>query len=214
MAIARTDTYDQRAQILGGLIARNRVVAVLRIVVPLIGIGAFLVLAGQIYLSNLMRQYGVSGIRIDRGNVVVEAPRYSGTGTDGSHYLLTATEARTPIGKAEEIAMSNASLEYGKAGGGMFFATAAEANMNTASQVAIVTGITSVTSNDGLEGTLIGLEADMGAEIIQAHGPVDLTLGDGTTITGSSMIHDGKSNIWTFIDATVVMQDLPEAEEP
>lgn len=214
MAIARTDSFDRRADILGGLIVRNRVIAVLRIVVPLLGLAAFLALAGQIYFSNLMRQYGVSGIRIDRGNVVVEAPRYSGTGTDGSHYLLTAAEARTPIGNAEEIAMSDATLEYDKARGGAFFAKAEEATMNTASQIAIVPGITAVTGDDGLQGTLSALTVDMGAEIIRADGPVDITLGDGMTITGSSMRHDGKANTWTFTDATVIMQQLPEAEEP
>ena len=213
MAIARTDTYDQRAAILDGLVARNRVVAVLRIVVPLLGLAAFLALAGQIYLSNLMRQYGVSGIRIDRGNVVVEAPRYSGTGTDGSHYLLTAREARTPIGNAEEIAMTDATLEYNKASGD-FFATADEATMNTATQIAIVPGVSSVTGEDGMRGTLTALTADMGADMITAAGPVDLTLSDGTTITGTSMVHDGKANSWTFTDATVIMQGLPEAEEP
>ncbi|RYE10808.1 MAG: hypothetical protein EOP22_02710 [Hyphomicrobiales bacterium] len=213
MAIARTDSFDQRAAILGSLIVRNRVVAVLRIVVPLLGLAAFAALAGQIYLSNLMRQYGVAGISVDRGNLVVEAPRYSGTGTDGSRYQLTAAEARTPIGQPEDIAMSEATLEYEKADGGTFFVIADEATMNTASQIALVPGIANVTGDDGLEGTLSALTADMASEIIRADGPVDIALGDGTTITGSTMLHDGKTNRWTFTNATVTMQQLPEAEE-
>ncbi|MEO7223173.1 MAG: hypothetical protein ABIY37_11930, partial [Devosia sp.] len=84
MAGGRADTYDQRADTLGRILTRNRVVDALRVVVPLLGLAAFLVLAGQIYIANLARQYGISGIRIDRGAVVVEAPKYSGTGGDGS----------------------------------------------------------------------------------------------------------------------------------
>ena len=97
MAVGRAETYDQRAAILGRLLTRNRAVGVLRFVVPAIGVAAFLALAGQIYVASLLRQYGVSGIRVDRGNVVVEAPKYSGTGSDGARYLVTAREARSPI---------------------------------------------------------------------------------------------------------------------
>lgn len=77
MAVGRAETYDQRSAILDRLRFRNRTVALLRIVVPAIGVIAFLTLTGQIYVANLMRQYGVSGIRVDRGNIVVEAPKYS-----------------------------------------------------------------------------------------------------------------------------------------
>ena len=74
MAGGRADTYDQRADILGNLLLRNRVVDGLRIVVPAIGILAFAALVAQIYIANMARQYGVSGVRIDRGTIVVEAP--------------------------------------------------------------------------------------------------------------------------------------------
>lgn len=214
MAIARTDSYAGRAEILGSLITRNRVVAVLRIAVPLIGLGAFALLVGQIYLSNMMRQYGVSGIRIDRGNVVVDAPRYSGTGADGSVYLLTAREAHTPLADSDQISMINPTLQYSRSTGGGYFGSAAAATMNTRTQIAIVPGLTSISGDDGMEGTLDSVEADMASERVTASGPVDITLANGTTITGSSMVHDGKAGTWTFTDATVIMQGLPGPEEP
>lgn len=214
MAMARTDSYDRRAEILGSLITRNRVVAVLRIAVPLIGLGAFAILVGQIYLSNMLRQYGVSGIRIDRGNVIVDAPRYSGTGADGSTYLLTAREAHTPLDDSDIISMVDPTLEYARPSGGAYFAQAARATMDTRSQITTVPGVTHVSGDDGMEGTLTSVEANIGTEIITASGPVDITLSNGTTITGSSMVHDGKAGTWTFTDATVVMHGLPGAEEP
>jgi hypothetical protein len=67
MLVARTQTFDQRAAILSGLLWRNRLVGVLRVAVPALGVAAFLILIGQMWLTSLARQYGVSGIRIDRG---------------------------------------------------------------------------------------------------------------------------------------------------
>ena len=71
MTLARTDTFDQRNAIFAGLATRNRLIAVLRMLVPAAGVVAFLVLAAEIYVTNTLRQYGISGIRIDRGTLVV-----------------------------------------------------------------------------------------------------------------------------------------------
>ena len=67
MLVARTQTFDQRAAILGRLLWRNRLVSVLRLAVPALGVAAFLVLMGQMWLTSLARLYGLSGIPIDRG---------------------------------------------------------------------------------------------------------------------------------------------------
>ena len=214
MALASTDSFDQRAEIFGRLRARNRLIGVLRIAVPLVGVAAFLILIGQIYIANIARQYGVSGIRIDRGNVVVETPQYSGMGTDGSRYLITAREARTPLERPEEISMADATLQYSKTGEGAYFISTVEASMNTATQTVEIPGVANVTSEDGLEGTLNAVRADMENEITTAEGAVKIRFSDGTTIDASSMVHDGKAGLWTFSNAIVVMNDLPEAEEP
>ena len=84
MLVARALTADQRAEIFGRLVARNRIVGGLRVAVPALGLLAALLLVGQIWLANLESQYGVSGIRIDRGNMVVETPQYSEIGGDGT----------------------------------------------------------------------------------------------------------------------------------
>ena len=214
MAVAHTDSSHRRAETFRRLVGRNRLVAVLRFVVPAAGLAAFLVLAGQIYISNMARQYGVSGIRIDRGNVVVETPQYSGIGTDGSRYVVTAFEARTPFERPEEINMSDATLQYFEAGGSSYFVSALDASMNTKTQIVTVPGVANVTGDDGMHGTLTALRADMNTEITTADGPVDITLSDGTSIVAGSMVHDGKASLWTFTDATVIVDDLPEAEAP
>src|SRR4051794_13697987 len=105
MAFAHPDTLDQRAALLERLNGRNRLIGVLRIAVPGAGILAFLFLAGQIYIANTLHQYGVSGIRVDRGNLVVETPQYSGIGADGSRYVVSAHQARAPIDNPNVIDM-------------------------------------------------------------------------------------------------------------
>jgi lipopolysaccharide export system protein LptC len=209
MAGGRAETYDQRADILGGILVRNRVVAALRIVVPALGVAVFLLLAAQIYLAGLARQYGVSGIRIDRGVVVVEAPQYSGTGSDGSRYLVSAREARTPLDRSDMIELTDATLELLQSGGITYFARSAAATMDTGSEKVTAPGVVAVTGSDGLEGTLTDVEVDSPAEVVVSNGAVDLLLPDGTTIVADGMVHEGKARLWTFTRATVVVPDLP-----
>ena len=212
MAGGRADTYDQRADILGNLLLRNRVVDGLRIVVPAIGILAFAALVAQIYIANMARQYGVSGVRIDRGTIVVEAPKYSGTGSDGSRYLVSAREARTPIDRTSTIEMIDATLELLQPGGQSYFARAASATMDTQTNQVTAPGVVTVTGSDGLEGTLTDMSVDNKEEIMTSNGPVDLLLSDGTTVVADTMVRDGKAQTWTFTRATVVVPDLPGAE--
>jgi len=213
MAAGRVDTYDQRADLLGSIRLRNRAIAVLRIVVPAIGLGALALLMAQIYLAGLARQYGVAGISIDRGSIVVEAPQYSGTGSNGSRYLATASEARTPLLGGNVMDMTDATLELLQADGITYFVSAGTATMNTATEVIISPGLVDVNGSDGLVGTLNDVTADPRSDSVVSKGAVDLLLPDGTTIVADNMVHDGKTSTFTFLNATVVVPDLPEAEE-
>jgi hypothetical protein len=211
-AAGRADTYDQRAEILGSIVMRNRVIAVLRIAVPATGIAAFLLLIGQIYLANMARQYGVAGIRIDRGTLVVEAPQYAGTGSDGSRYLATAREARTPLGGGDIIDMNDATLDLVQPDGIVYNALTKTARMNTRADTIEAPGLVDVTGTDGLVGTLHDVEVNSDAETVLSKGAVDLILADGTIIKGSTMLREGKKQTWTFTNATVIVPDLPESE--
>jgi lipopolysaccharide export system protein LptC len=208
----RADTLDQRTEILGAVLRRNRFVGLLRILVPALGLAAFLLLAGQIYVTGLARQYGVAGIRIDRGSMVVEAPQYAGSGSDGSRYLATAREARTPLGGGDVIDMNDATLELLQPDGTTYFATARTAQLNTAAETIVAPGIVDVTGSDGLVGTLTDVDMNSATDILTSKGPVDLLLADGTTIVGADMVRDGKLQTFTFTRVTVVVPDLPEAE--
>ena len=214
MTLARTDTFDQRARILGRLTVRNRVVAVLRIAVPAAGVVAFVLLVGQIYIANMLNHYGVSGIRVDRGNLVVETPQYSGIGADGSRYVVNAREARAPLASPDAIDMIDATLDVTRPHKAAFRASGETASMNTTSQVVTVPGLTRIRSDDGLHGTMIDVHADLMSGITIARGPIDVTFADGTTLTAANMHYDGNKALWNFDHATLVVPELPEGQVP
>jgi len=212
MLVARTQTFDQRVAILSGLLWRNRLVGVLRVAVPALGVAAFLVLMGQMWLTSLARQYGVSGIRIDRGQLVVETPQYSETGDDGSRYLVTAEAARTPLDNPNSIAMTSPDLLFERPGKAPFHAVAETATVDTSTHLVTVPGITHVRSADGLFGTLTDVRSDMKAQVTIADGPVDLTFPDGTHLVAANMHFDGGTDIWSFDRATLYVPNLPKAK--
>jgi hypothetical protein len=214
MALAQTDTFDQRSAILSGLTSRNRLVGALRIGVPAVGITALGLLVIQIYAASILGQYGVSAIRIDRGNLVVETPQYSGTGGDGSQYRVSAREARAPLNAPNAIAMTDAVLDLIRPGRSPFHATGATATFDTNRQYVTVPNLTNVESEDGLRGTLMEVRADMAKEVVRAEGPVDLTFPDGTTLTAANMLYEGKKGLWTFEKATLIVPDLPKSPQP
>ena len=66
MAASAAPIRSERLAAYRRLTRRNRIVDVLRIVVPLAGVAVFVGLALQIYVTNTARQYGIAGIRVDR----------------------------------------------------------------------------------------------------------------------------------------------------
>lgn len=207
--LARTQTLDQRTAILGRLLLRNRLVDLLRLAVPAVGLLALVLLAAQIWLAGLAQQYGVSGIRIDRGNLVVETPQYSEIGEDGSRYVVTARDARTPVTDPAAIEMADPKLTFTRPGRSPLHATAATATVDTGAHSVVVPGITTVMSEDGLAGTLHEVRSNMRAQITVAEGPVDVTMPDGSHLTAANMHYDGHTGIWSFERATLVVPNLP-----
>lgn len=213
MAGGRADTYDQRAEILGSLLMRNRVVSGLRVIVPLIGVAAFAALAAQIFIANMARQYGISGIRIDRGHVVVETPQYTGTTPGGVRYVVSAREASSPLERSNEIDMADATLELAQGSGPTYFARSDRATIDTATEMVNAPGLVTVSGSDGLEGTLTDVVSDSVNDRITSNGPVEILMPDGMTVVADSMVREGGSRTFTFTRATVTVPDLPGRDE-
>ena len=211
MALARTDTLAARSAVLQSLTSRNRVIAVLRLLVPAAGVVAFLVLAAEIYVTNTLRQYGVAGIRIDRGALVVDAPQYSATGANGAHYTARAKLARSPIGDTHMIAMESAELSLQRPGHPTMQLSAPLANADTEAERLTIPGTATLTDSSGLHGTLKQLEADVRSGIIVARGPVEMIFRNGATLSASNLHYDSATEMWTLEHVNFVAPDLPEA---
>ena len=141
---------------------------------------------------------------------MVETPQYSGTGSDGTRYVVSATEAHTPLGNTSVISMTDASLELARPGKAVFRASTRAATVDTIRQSVVAQGVTTIRSDDGMSGTLTNMQSDMRNETTSADGPVELVFPDGARLAASAMRYDGKADIWSFDRATLVVPSLPE----
>jgi lipopolysaccharide export system protein LptC len=195
---ARTDTAEQRSAIYASLTARNRIVAILRIGLPALGAIIFAGLVLQLFLGSMVPDFGFANVRIDRENLVFEAPSYAGTGSDGTAYELAAESARAGLGNTDIVHLKGASVSMRKRDGAVFAAFAPTAQFSIASQVVTIGGGMELSSNGGLKGTIEDAVIDVLHETLTAPGGVDLTFGDGTDLRADVMTYDGAAGIWTF----------------
>lgn len=211
MALAQTDSFDERRAVFAQLATRNRIISALRIIVPAAGVAAFALLVLQIYVANLLRQYGVSGIRIDRGALVVDAPHYTASGTDGARYSLTAKTAQAPVGNPAMITMKQVTLDLDRPNAPTMHIQAASAAADTAHNIISVPGTTNLRDDKGLHGTVEKLQINLTTGVALSKGAVAVTFADGSTLDAADMRYDGSAQRWTFHHASVVLPDLPEA---
>jgi lipopolysaccharide export system protein LptC len=198
-----------RERLYAALTRRNRLVAVLRVAVPVVGAIVLAVVLGGIVLDNLREQFGFASIRIDRDNLVVESPRVTAIGDDGTLYAATAGMAKVRIGSADLVDMTDAVFSMTSTLGVTFSAAAPAAALQTAAQTLTVPGTLGVKSDDGLTGTLDDFFGDMLGYSMVAHGAVDLTFPAGMQVQSEGMTYDGNSQLWTFTRATVTLPDTP-----
>lgn len=211
--LARAESADQRTAIFAALQRRNRMVAILRIGLPVLGALVLLGLVMRIVVATLLNQFGISNITIDRGNLVVETPSYSGVSANGTMYTISSEGARAALGSLDAIALTGAALSMTNPGGSAITARAAEALLQTNDQLVTVTGATQITSNGGMAGTIMGLRADMLRQTMASDGAVDVRFRNGTTLRASTMTYDSETEAWVFHGAVLDLPATP-GEEP
>src|SRR6218665_125731 len=129
------------------LTRRNRLVGVLRIAVPVVGASVLAVVLGAIVLDNMREQFGFASIHIDRDNLVVDSPRVTAVGDDGTLYAATALMARMRLGSTDLIDMTDAVFTMTSTAGVTFSATAPTAALQTEAQTLTVPGTLRVKSH-------------------------------------------------------------------
>ena len=199
----------ERERLYAALMRRNRLVGTLRIALPVAGAIVLVVVLAGIVLDNLREQFGFASIRIDRDNLVVETPKVTAVGDDGTLYAATAEMAKVRLGSTDLIDMVDAVFTMTPIEGATFSAAAPAAVLQTNAQTLTVPGTMSVKSDDGLRGTLADFFGDMLNWQMVAHGAVDLTFPEGMQVESEGMTYDGNAKVWTFTRATVTLPQTP-----
>src|SRR5690606_30948696 len=129
---APTDTRERLYRCLG---RRNRIVAVLRWVVPLAGAALLVFIIGAMLLDALAHRFGFANISIDRDNLVVETPQLTSTGPDGTRFTVTAQTAKVSVTQSDMIDMTDASLTMTPPQGPAMSARSEAAQFQTSNQL-------------------------------------------------------------------------------
>lgn len=206
----RAQTLEDRQALYRGLEWRNRVVGVLRYLVPAAGLALAGIFALQLYIGGLARDFSIGGVRIDRDNLVVGTPRYSGATRDGGRYEVVAETARVAISDAETVEMFAPVLTFTRMTGAPEMTALAEvASFHAGEQVVEVPGMTQISDTEGLAGQLAEMRVDFVAETIIANGPVTVTLASGMRVEGAGMTYEAGAGLWSFERATVTLPQTP-----
>ena len=205
--------YENRSALYRRLMRRNRVVGLLRLVVPAGGVLLALLFGVQIYIGGLARDFSVGGISIDRDNLVVATPRYNGVTADGGRYAVVADTARVAIADAELIELDAPRMSLMRSlGAAEMTAEAARARFHATRQHIDIPGLTHVADAAGMNGTLTDAEVDFVGQTLDSRGPVSITLASGLIVEGASLSYDGSAGTWAFERATVTLPGLPGRE--
>lgn len=210
--LASAQDAGVRARVYARLEQRNRLVGILRVGLPALGV---LVLAGlllQIAVASLLDQFGISNIRIDRESLVVDTPSYSSMTADGTRYSVASQSAQAALGDTDLLHLSKAALTLTKPDGSWLKADAETADMRLSEQTVFVREVMGIADSRGTSGTIRGVHADLVSESMVSDGAASIRYHNGTTLDAETMTYDGKRQLWQFNRVTLVVPSTPQAK--
>lgn len=199
----------ERFAIYRRLAARNRIVTILRIGVPVLGAIILVALVGQIYLSSLANRFGIGRVEVTRDSIKVEAPQYSGVLEDGTTYHVWAANARAALDASDQIVLTDAALTMQRLNGVTMDVAAPSAVLDTTREVVVIEGIAHVEDSTGTAGTIVDSVFDYAGQTLLGKGAVHIDYADGTTLDGTGMTYDAVGMVWTFSRASVNLAATP-----
>jgi lipopolysaccharide export system protein LptC len=203
----------QRLAIYRRLEARNRIVSILRIGVPALGVLALISLVGQIYFSSLGSRFGVGRIAVTPDSIMVEAPEYTGLLDDGTAYRISASAAQAAAEAVDQIGLSDATLVMTRPDDVIMTVEAAAAVLDTTRQLVLVAEEADIGNSLGTTGVISDSVFDYAAQFLVGNGAVTIDYADGAHLVAEGMTYDATSLVWTFTRATVTLPDTPGPEK-
>ncbi len=177
---------------------RNNIIGFLRLAVPLFGVLLAAALIAQIVLANLAKDYGLNAIRFDQGQVVIDAPRYSGVMPDGTSYEIVAKAARARVNATDIINLEDATITIRQKNGYELIASAPEAQLRLNDQKVIVNSMMRTRDSNGVNGQLTNSVINWPNQTLTTTGPVRIEFKDGAILEAQSLFYDVKTNAWDF----------------
>lgn len=194
------------------LMARNRIVGILRIGVPALGLVALVSLVGQIYVSSLGSRFGIGRIEVSGDSISVDSPEYAGLLDDGTAYRVSATAARAATDATDQIALTDARLTMTRPDGVVTTVEAQAAVLDTTRELVVIKDIARIATSEGTRGVVADSVFDYQTQSLVGQGPVTIDYADGTHLVAEALTYDAISTIWTFARATVTLPDTPGAQ--
>lgn len=198
MTSAGLTEIDTRERLYDRLMRRNKIVGLLRIAVPLMGVVLFGYLAAQIIVANLARDFGADGIRIERETVIIDKPTYAGVMTNGTRYQVVADSAEKQIVGEDVLDLSNVRLQLLRQDGYELIATAEHALYDLTASTVAIPGLMVVDDSNQTHALLRDNNIDWTTQTLVSRGDVDVHYPDGTRIEAIGLNYDGASNEWVF----------------
>ncbi len=198
-----------RAGVHDRLLRRNRIVAVLRWIVPAAGAVVLLAVLAAIVVDNLANQFGFSSLRIDRNNLVVDTPELSSTLADGTVLALSAEAARVAVDATDRVTLAGVSFSITPPAATALTAEADEAELQTTDQLITVVGTTRFSGTNGMSGTVVGMFADLFRQRVDASGAVAVDFGTGGHLAATGMSYDRRAGTWVFNRVTLTLPETP-----
>lgn len=198
MAVAGAGGAAQRKALYDRLAWRNRLVYVLRWLVPLfavIGLGVF---AGKLVLASFGGTASGARVSIDRGALVIDKPHYQGVTADGTRYTVDAAEGSAALASPDVLTLKTVSLRLVRRDGTTFTASAPLAHYNLVAQTVEAPGVMHVKDSRGTIGDLENADFDWSTQVLRAKNGAQLVFKDGTTLAGESLTYDGAASQWVF----------------
>ncbi|WP_338721625.1 hypothetical protein [Devosia sp. XK-2] len=193
---------------------RNRLIGLLRLGVPLVGSAILAGLLVQIYLSSFTGRFSIDRLSVTPEAVVIDAPEYVGTLTDGSSYRVWAETARARTEQSDLIDLFNAQLVLNRADGVQLTMRADAAQLDTTNQLTLVPGPAEVADSTGTTGRLNDSVFDWASQILTSRGKVAIDYADGSTIRAEGLTYDAAAVVWTFSGSVVTLPETPGEGDP
>ncbi len=198
-------TTTDRAALYRRLNRRNRVVGILRLVVPAAGAFVLAVLLAQIVIANIADTFGIDGVSIERDRLVIATPEYSGVMANGTRYTVSAESAKAAAGSSDVMELTDATLHLVREDGYEMTIRAASSDFSLAAETVDVPGLMRVSDSRGMTARLRDNHVDWTAQTLVSEESVWARFDDGTVLTASGLVHDAAEQTWDFEDARLVV---------